>query len=95
MSSETNKNIYASIEGLRGILSFWIVAVHVAILVGFVYALHPDQSRIKEIDQSVWHFVAIGVGFQVDAFFMISVKQKLAHIIYLQNYLISLLYLNN
>jgi len=66
------KEVFKPIEGMRGILSMWVVACHVAILFGFINSLYSDIARIDAIDKSIWYTCAVGVGYQVDVFFMIS-----------------------
>lgn len=66
------KQLYTPIDGMRGLLSLWVVACHVAILFGFINALYPNEWRIDELEKSYWYTFAVGMGYQVDVFFMIS-----------------------
>jgi peptidoglycan/LPS O-acetylase OafA/YrhL len=70
----TPKREFAAIEGLRSLLSFWVVACHACTLsIFFVYAGTPQNSSLLSyMSNSLWTSFAIGLGYQVDVFFMIS-----------------------
>ena len=63
-----------SVQGMRGLLSLWVVACHVATFLAYVQTVHVEKWRIEEVDKSIWFVFANGLGYQVDAFFMISGK---------------------
>ncbi|RYG97501.1 hypothetical protein EON65_52780, partial [archaeon] len=65
---------FGPIDGLRVILSFWVVACHVcSLLLYFVYVGAPQQpDKLLSLSNSWWTFFSIGMGYQVDVFFMVS-----------------------
>ena len=60
------------LQGMRGLLSFWVVACHVATFLAYMQTVHPEKWRVEAVDKSLWFVTANGLGYQVDAFFMIS-----------------------
>lgn len=65
---------FAAIDGIRSILSFWVVACHVVSLaIYFVYVGSPQQpDKLAYLSSAWWTFLAMGLGYQVDVFFMVS-----------------------
>lgn len=65
---------FGAIDGLRTILSFWVVSCHVVgLMLYMVYAGDPAQpDKLQYLAQSWWISLASGLGYQVDVFFMIS-----------------------
>jgi len=74
MSEVSSTREFAVIDGLRSILSFWVVSCHVISLTLYmVYAGSPQQpEKLEYMATSWWTFLALGLGYQVDVFFMIS-----------------------
>ena len=71
-SFKSNLPNYKALQGMKGLYSAWVVACHVATILAYVQAIHPDPLRIQTIHKSVWYVAAVGLGYQVDAFFMLS-----------------------
>ena len=71
-SFKSNTPNYKALQGMRGLYSSWVVACHVATILAYVQLIHPDSRRIQAVHKAVWFVVAVGFGYQVDAFFMLS-----------------------
>jgi peptidoglycan/LPS O-acetylase OafA/YrhL len=65
---------FKAIDGLRSLMNIWVVACHVTgLLVYFIfYAKEENDTQKREFLASKWPDFAIGFGYQVDVFFVIS-----------------------
>jgi peptidoglycan/LPS O-acetylase OafA/YrhL len=63
---------FRPIEGLRFIFNFWIVALHQHMIQKCMFGMYKNIAALDELGLTVWSGIALGNGYQVDIFFMLS-----------------------
>ena len=63
---------FPAIEGMRTMFNFWVVALHQVMIQKCFLALYNRADLVEKLAESIWTGIALGNGFQVDIFFMLS-----------------------
>lgn len=63
---------FPAIEGMRSVFNFWIVSLHQHMLQKCFLALYNRIDLLEHLSTTIWSGVALGNGYQVDIFFMLS-----------------------
>jgi peptidoglycan/LPS O-acetylase OafA/YrhL len=73
-SSTSGHMVTQAIDGLRSLMNIWVVACHVTGLLTYFIFFTKDENenQKREFLASKWPDFAIGFGYQVDVFFVIS-----------------------
>lgn len=73
-SEASSNREFQAIDGLRTLLSLWVVACHTCGMIQFFtfYQSPENPQQIYEVYNGWWPSIALGLGFQVDIFFLIS-----------------------
>ena len=67
-----DSKIFRPIQGMRAVLNFWVCACHSIVLLTFLSGMSPDTKKFEAIMAAPWALFALGMGNQVDVFFVIS-----------------------